>query len=78
MEVKLNLTGEEYHMLMLMINHEENDNSYMLCRAKTEKRMEGMRPRLEQYAKDIQAFKDKAEAAYQETLRRCPAVNDMA
>lgn len=78
MEVKLNLTGEEYHLLMRMINHEENDNSYMLCRAKTEKRMEGMRPRLEQYAKDIQAFKDKAEAAYQDTLRRCPAVNEMA
>lgn len=78
MEIQLNLTGEEYHMLMRMINHEENDNSYMLCRAKTEKRIEGMRPRLEQYAKDIQAFKEKAEAAYQETLRRCPAVNEMA
>ena len=78
MGIQLNLTGEEYHMLMRMINHEENDNSYMLCRAKTEKEMEGMRPRLEQYAKDIQAFKDKAEAAYQETLRRCPAVNEMA
>ena len=78
MEIQLNLTGEEYHMLMRMINHEENDNSYMLCRAKTEKRMEGMSPRLEQYAKDIQAFKEKAEAAYQETLRRCPAINEMA
>ena len=27
MEVKLNLTGEEYHMLMRMINHEETDKS---------------------------------------------------
>lgn len=78
MEIQLSLTGAEYHMLMRMINHEENDNSYMLCRAKTEKRMEGMRPRLEQYAKDIQAFKDKAEAAYQETLRRCPVIDKMA
>ena len=78
MEVKLNLTGEEYHMLMRMINHEENDNSYMLCRAKTERKMAGMSDRLEQYAKDIQAFKDKAEAAYQETLRRCPAIDKMA
>ena len=50
----------------------------MLCRAKTERKRTGMRDRLEQYAKDIQAFKDKAEAAYQETLRRCPAVNEMA
>lgn len=78
MEIQLSLTGAEFYMLMRMINHEENDNSYMLCRAKTEKRMEGMHPRLEQYAKDIQAFKDKAEEAYQETLRRCPAVNEMA
>ena len=78
MEVKLNLTGEEYHLLMRMIDHEENDNSYMLCRAKTGRKMAGMRDRLEQYAKGIQAFKDKAEAAYQETLRRCPAVNEMA
>lgn len=78
MEIQLSLTGEEYHMLMRMINHEENDNSYMLCRAKTEKRMEGMQPRLEQYARNIQAFKDKAEAAYQETLRRHPVVNEMA
>ena len=78
MEIQLSLTGAEYHMLMRMINHEENDNSYMLCRAKTERKMAGMQPRLEQYAKDIQAFKDKAEAAYQETLRRCPAVNEMA
>ena len=78
MEVKLNLTGEEYHLLMRMINHEENDNSYMLSRAKTERKMAGMRDRLEQYAKDIQAFKDKAEAAFQETLRRCPDVNEMA
>lgn len=78
MEIQLSLTGAEYHMLMRMINHEENDNSYMLCRAKTERKMAGMRDRLEQYAKDIQAFKDKAEAAYQKTLRRCPAVNEMA
>ena len=78
MEVKLNLTGEEYHLLMRMIDHEENDNSYMLCRAKMGRKMAGMRDRLEQYAKDIQAFKEKAEAAYQETLRRCPAVNEMA
>ncbi len=78
MEIQLSLTGAEYHMLMRMINHEENDNSYMLCRAKTERKMAGMRDRLEQYAKDIQAFKDKAETAYQETLRRSPAVNEMA
>lgn len=78
MEIKISLTGEEYHMLMRMINHEENDNSYMLCLAKIYKRTENMQPHLEQYAKDIQAFKDKAEAAYQETLRRCPAVNEMA
>ena len=78
MEVKLNLTGEEYHMLMRMIEHEKNDCSYMLCLAKTERKMAGMYDRLEQYAKDIQAFKDKAEAAYQETLRRCPVVNEMA
>ena len=78
MEVKLNLTGEEYHLLMRMISHEENDNSYMLCRANVEKKMASMRERLEQYAKDIQAFKDKAEAAYQETLRRCPAIDKMA
>ena len=25
MEIQLSLTGEEYHMLMRMINHEEND-----------------------------------------------------
>lgn len=78
MEIKISLTGEEYHMLMRMINHEENDNSYMLCRAKIDKRTEDMQPRLEQYAKDIQVFKNKAEAAYQETLRRCTVVNEMA
>ena len=78
MEIQINITGKEYYMLMRMINHEENDNSYMLCCAKTERKMAGMRDRLEQYAKDIQAFKDKAEAAYQETLRRCSVIDKMA
>ena len=50
----------------------------MLCRAKTERKMADMRDRLEQYAKDIQAFKDKTEAAYQETLRRCSVIDKMA
>lgn len=78
MEIQLNITGKEYYMLMRMINHEANDNSYMLCRAKAEKRLACMKESIEQNAKDIKAFKTKVEEAYNEAFRRCPAVNEMA
>lgn len=78
MEIQINITGKEYYMLMRMINHEANDNSYMLCRANSDKKLACIKESIEQDDKDIQAFKNKVEEAYNDALRRCPAVNEMA
>lgn len=75
MEIQISITGSEYHMLMRMINHEENDNSYMLCRAKTEKRLACMKESIEKNGKDIETFKNKVEEAYNDALRRCPSLD---
>ena len=63
---------------MRMINHEANDNSYMLCRVNSDKKLACIKESIEQDDKDIQAFKAKVEEAYNEAFRRCPAINEMA
>lgn len=75
MEIQINITGKEYYMLVRMINHEANDNSYMLCLANSDKKLACIKESIEQNAKDIQAFKNKVEEAYNDALRRCPSLD---
>lgn len=78
MEIQLTITKSEYKMLMLMIRHEQNDNSYMIHRANTEKQMKSTLSRLEDYGRDLKQFKEKVEAACDDALRRTAPIDKMA
>lgn len=78
MEIQLTITKSEYKMLMLMIRHEQNDNSYMIHRANTEKQMKSALSSLEDYGRDLKQFKEKVEAACDDALRRTAPIDKMA
>lgn len=78
MEIQLTITKSEYKMLMLMIRHEQNDNSYMIHRANTEKQMKSTLGSLEDYGRDLNQFKEKVEAACDDALRRTAPIDKMA
>ena len=78
MEIQLTITKSEYKMLMLMIRHEQNDNSYMIHRANTEKQMKSTLSSLEEYIRDHKQFKEKVEAACDDALRRTAPIDKMA
>lgn len=78
MEIQLTITKSEYKMLMLMIRHEQNDNSYMIHRANTEKQMKSTLSSLEDYGRDLNQFKEKVEAACDDALRRTAPIDKMA
>lgn len=78
MEIQLTITKSEYKMLMLMIRHEQNDNSYMIHRANTEKQMKSTLSSLEDYGRDLKQFKEKVEAACDDALRRTALIDKMA
>lgn len=78
MEIQLTITKSEYKMLMLMIRHEQNDNSYMIHRANTEKQMKSTLGSLEDYGRDLKQFKEKVEAACDDALRRTAPIDKMA
>ena len=78
MEIQLTITGSDYKMLMTMIRHEQNDNSYMIHRANTEKQMKSTLSSLQDYGRDLKQFKEKIEAAFDDALRRTAPVDKMA
>lgn len=78
MEIQLTITKSEYKMLMLMIRHEQNDNSYMIHRANSEKQMKSTLSSLEDYGRDLNQFKEKVEAACDDALRRTAPIDKMA
>lgn len=78
MEIQLTITKSEYKMLMLMIRHEQNDNSYMIHRANSEKQMKSTLSSLEDYSRDLNQFKEKVEAACDDALRRTAPIDKMA
>ena len=78
MEIQLSINRSEYKMLMLMIRHEQNDNSYMIHRANTEKQIKSTLSSLQDYGKDLKQFKEKIEAAFDDALRRTAPVDKMA
>lgn len=78
MEIQLTITKSEYKMLMTMIRHEQNDNSYMIHRANTEKHMKSTLSSLEDYDRDLKQFKEKIEAACDDALRRTAPIDKMA
>ena len=78
MKIQLTITKSEYKMLMLMIRHEQNDNSYMIHRANTEKQIKSTLSSLEDYGRDLNQFKEKVEAAFDDALRRTAPIDKMA
>ena len=78
MEIQLTITGSDYKMLMTMIRHEQNDNSYMIHRANTEKCMKSTLGSLLDYEKDLKVFREKVEAACDDAFRRDAPVDEMA
>lgn len=77
MEIQLNITANEYQIIKQAIRHEINENSYMIA-SKDYKNMPGMMAQLKEYSNRLSVLNRKMEEAYNDTLRRCPAVNEMA
>lgn len=72
MEISIKISLTEYHLLMRMINHEENDLSYLKSLGK---QAEGI---VEREGSVLSIFKKKANDAYRESCRRGDEINKMA
>lgn len=78
MKIQISITWSEYKVLMYMIRHEQNDNSYMIHRANTEEQMKSRLSSLQDYGKILKQFKEKIEAAFDDALRRTAPIDKMA